>query len=155
MGSLRADKAGSGSSRNAGGGDQVAKTQQAKRSRSAARIADAASVGIKWQLLKIAMLAIVDAVSLYALLVLGSKQQWVIFTVVLVIALAVNWIYLSKRKIPAKHLTPGVIFLAIFQIFVILYTGYIGFTNYSTSHNGDKNQAVSALLGSALERVPD
>src|SRR5690606_25651763 len=67
----------------------------------------------------------------------------------------VNWIYFSRRALPAKYLAPGVIFLALFQVFVLLYTGYVGFTNYGTGHNGSKEQAVNALTASSLERVPD
>ena len=67
----------------------------------------------------------------------------------------VNWIYFSRRKLPAKYLTPGVIFLVVFQIFVLIYTGYIAFTNYGTGHNGSKEQAVAALMSAALQRVPE
>ena len=31
---------------------------------------------------------------------------------VAVIAALVNWVYFSRRKLPAKYLTPGLIFLA-------------------------------------------
>ena len=49
----------------------------------------------------------------------------------------------------------GVVFLALFQVFVLLYTGYIAFTNYGTGHVGSKEQAVSSLMAASLERVPD
>ncbi|MGO4102922.1 ABC transporter permease subunit [Leifsonia sp. YAF41] len=127
-------------------------TTQQKR---AARIADSASVGITTLLIKIVSLGLVDAIAVYALFILFAQKEWLIGALVAVVTVLVNWIYFSKRKLPAKYLTPGVIFLVIFQIFVIGYTGYIGFTNYSTGHNSDKDQAVSALMNSALERVPD
>ena len=67
----------------------------------------------------------------------------------------VNWIYFSRGSSPAKYLTPGVIFLVLFQVFVLVYTGYIAFTNYGTGHNGSKEQAVSSLMASSLQRVED
>jgi arabinogalactan oligomer/maltooligosaccharide transport system permease protein len=126
-----------------------------KRQREAARIADAASGGIKVVLGKILLLAIVDALALYAIFVLFLNDQWLVLRLVAVVTGIVNWIYFSRRKLPAKYLTPGVIFLVVFQVFVLLYTGYIAFTNYGTGHNGTKEQAVSALMSAALERVPD
>ena len=130
-------------------------TKRVARSRSAARIADQASAGVKVLLVKIAALGIVDAIAVYALFVLILSEAWVVAALVTIVTAAVNWIYFSRRKLPAKYLAPGVIFLAVFQIFVVGYTAYIGFTNYSTGHNSDKSQAISALMSSALERVPD
>ena len=126
-----------------------------RREKQAARMAEAASDGVKAILIKIALLGLVDATALYALFILFAKEEWVVFALVLVVIGIVNWIYFSPGKLPAKYLTPGVIFLVVFQIFAIVYTGYIGFTNYSTGHNSDKAQAVSALMSSAQERVPD
>ena len=93
--------------------------------------------------------------ALTALFVLVLKEQWLVVALVVVATVALNAIYFSRRLIPAKYLAPGVIFLVIFQVFVLLYTGFISLTNYGTGHNGTKEQAVSALMSSALERVPD
>ncbi|MHA6669932.1 ABC transporter permease subunit [Homoserinimonas sp. A447] len=130
-------------------------TKRAARSRSAARIAEQASGGVKVLLLKMLALGIVDAIAVYALFVLVLSDEWLVAVMVAVVTLIVNWIYFSRRALPAKYLTPGIIFLVIFQIFVVGYTAYIGFTNYSTGHNSDKSQAIDALMSSALERVPD
>jgi len=126
-----------------------------KRQRQAANIADAASGGIKMLLLKLVLLGILDAIAVYAVLVLAGFDQWLIAIVVAAVAALVNWIYFSRRKLPAKYLTPGIIFLVLFQVFVLVYTGYIAFTNYGTGHNGSKEQAVSSLMASSLQRVED
>src|SRR5690349_15251816 len=98
-----------------------------KRQRQAANIADAASGGIKMLLLKLVLLGILDAIAVYAVLVLAGFDQWLIAIVVAAVAALVNWIYFSRRKLPAKYLTPGIIFLVLFQVFVLVYTGYIAF----------------------------
>ncbi|MDT0158358.1 ABC transporter permease subunit [Microbacterium sp. ARD32] len=126
-----------------------------RKQRQAAAIAEAASGHVGWMLLKIGLLAIVDAIALYAAFVLYTASEWVVLGVVVVVAILVNWIYFSRRHVPAKYLTPGVIFLILFQVFTLLYTGYIGFTNYGTGHNGSKDQAVASLMRSAQERVAD
>ena len=128
---------------------------QSSRSRRAARVAEAASAGVKVLLVKIALLSIVDAISVYALMVLFLREDWLVFGAVLAVTLIVNWIYYSRAKLPAKYLAPGLIFLLIFQVFVIGYTGYIAFTNYGTGHNSDKPDAVNALIVSSQQRVPD
>ncbi|HVL61489.1 MAG TPA: maltose ABC transporter permease, partial [Microbacterium sp.] len=126
-----------------------------KRQRQAAGIADAASGSMKMLLVKLLALGIVDAIALYALFVLVTADQWLIAAIVAVVTIAVNWIYFSRRKLPAKYLTPGVLFLVLFQVFVLVYTGYIAFTNYGTGHNGSQEQAVSSLMASSLQRVED
>lgn len=129
--------------------------QPTKRQRRAANIADAASGGLRMLVLKLVALGIVDAIALYAAIVLVTGGQWLVAAIVVLVAAVVNWIYFSRRKLPAKYLTPGIIFLVIFQVFVLVYTGYIAFTNYGTGHNGSKEQAVSSLMASSLQRVED
>ena len=126
-----------------------------KRQRQASSIADAASGGLKMLLVKLVLLGIVDAVAVFAVFVLVTSGQWLIAGVVALVAAVVNWVYFSRRKLPAKYLTPGIIFLVLFQVFVLIYTGYIAFTNYGTGHNGSKEQAVSSLMASSLQRVED
>lgn len=126
-----------------------------RRQRQATRIAEAASGPIGWMLLKILLLAVVDAIALYAVFVLVGQHEWLVLGLVVAVTVLVNYIYFSRKRVPAKYLTPGIIFLIIFQVFTLLYTGYIGFTNYGTGHNGTKDQAISSLLASAQERVED
>ena len=126
-----------------------------KRQRQAANIADAASGGVKILLVKLLALGLVDAIALYALFILATAGQWLVAAIVAAVTVLVNWVYFSRRKLPAKYLTPGVIFLVLFQVFVLVYTGYIAFTNYGTGHNGSKEQAVSSLMASSLQRVED
>ncbi|MFC8679970.1 ABC transporter permease subunit [Microbacterium ureisolvens] len=128
---------------------------QTPRQRSAARIADAASGRTRWLLLKIALLAIVDAIALYAVFVLFLNSEWLVLALVAGVTILVNWIYFSRKHIPAKYLTPGIILLVAFQIFTLVYTAYIGFTNYGTGHNGSKDQAIASLMRSSLVRVDD
>src|SRR5690606_34395701 len=47
----------------------------------------------------------------------------------------------------------GLLLLGLFQVCVLLYTWHVGFTNFRTGHIGTKEQAVSSLLASSLQRV--
>lgn len=135
--------------------DAVSGVKLTKRQRRASHIADAAAGGVKVLLLKLLLLGVVDAVAIYGVVILATAGQWLVAAIVVGVAVIVNWIYFSRRKLPAKYLAPGVIFLILFQVFVLVYTGYIAFTNYGTGHNGSKDQAVSSLMSSSLERVED
>jgi arabinogalactan oligomer/maltooligosaccharide transport system permease protein len=135
--------------------DPTRKDAESSRSKRAGRIADHASGGVVALLVKITLLAVVDAIAVYALFILFLKQDWLIFAIVVLGTAAINIIYFSKRMLPAKYLAPGLVFLLIFQIFVIGYTAYISFTNYGTGHNSTKEDAVTALIQSAQYRVPD
>ena len=105
---------------------------------------------------KIVLLAFIDAVAVYAAFFVLLQGNLVATVAILVVTGVINVVYLARRRfLPAKYLTPGLLFLAVFQIFVLLYTGYVGFTNYGTGHNGSKEQAVSSLLASSLVRVED
>ncbi|MGR0219700.1 ABC transporter permease subunit [Agromyces sp. ZXT2-6] len=126
-----------------------------KRQRQAASIADAASGNMKSFIIKLVLMGLVDAIAVYAIFILAVQREWLVLGVIVAVTAFVNWIYFSRRRLPAKYLTPGVIFLALFQVFVLLYTGYVAFTNYGTGHNGSKEQAVSSLMAASLERVPD
>ncbi|MGO3884864.1 MAG: ABC transporter permease subunit [Mycetocola sp.] len=101
------------------------------------------------------LLAVLDAVSVLALYVLLVKEEWLLFGIVTAVTIALNLIYLLRGLLPLKYLAPGVLFLLVFQVFVIGYTGYISLTNYGTGHNSTKDDAVSALIQSAQTRVPD
>lgn len=125
-----------------------------KRKRALA-YAEAASAGWKVWLVKLVALGVIDAAAIYAILVLVADGEWLVPALIAVAAIAVNYIYLRPGVLPAKYLTPGLIFLVIFQIFVVLYTVYIAFTNYGSGHNSDKDDAVNALLLQAQTRVPD
>ncbi|MCU1441659.1 MAG: binding-protein-dependent transport system inner rane protein [Rhodoglobus sp.] len=106
-------------------------------------------------LVKIVLLGIVDALAVFALFTLFMQQSWLVFGIALAVTLALNFIYLKPGLLPAKYLAPGIVFLAIFQIFVVLYSGYIAFTNYGDGHNSTKEDAVTAIIARSQERVPD
>jgi arabinogalactan oligomer/maltooligosaccharide transport system permease protein len=126
-----------------------------RRRRRAAAYADAAAAGWKVWLFKIVALGLVDAMAVYAVLVLLTQGQWLIAALIVVGVVILNAVYLIPGLLPAKYLAPGLVFLLIFQIFVVLYTVYIAFTNYGSGHNSTKEDAISALLQQSQTRVED
>jgi arabinogalactan oligomer/maltooligosaccharide transport system permease protein len=106
-------------------------------------------------LVKIVLLGLVDAVAAFVLLQLAASGEWLIFAVSLAVTLVINWIYLRRGGLPAKYLAPGVFFLLLFQVFVMIFSTYIAFTNYGDGHNSTKEDAIQSIQISAQERVPD
>ena len=101
------------------------------------------------------LLGLVDALAVYVLMMLFLSESWGALAVSSAVVLAINWIYLRKGGLPAKYLAPGVLFLLVFQVFVVLFSGYIAFTNYGDGHNSTKDDAIAAIQLTAQKRVPD
>ena len=111
--------------------------------------------GTKGTIAKIVLLGLVDALAVYVLMMLFLSQSWLALAVSAAVVLVINWIYLRKGGLPAKYLAPGVLFLLVFQVFVVMFSGYIAFTNYGDGHNSTKDDAIAAIQLTAQKRVPD
>ncbi|WP_273654369.1 ABC transporter permease subunit [Cellulomonas fimi] len=104
---------------------------------------------------KTVLVALVDALGVYGILAAGALGQWGIVAFLVVALVAVNVVYFSKKMLPAKYLVPGLIFLLVYQVFVVLYTGFTAFTNYGDGHNSTQADAVEAILVQNEARLPD
>ena len=106
-------------------------------------------------LLRIVLMGLLNALAVYGLFATYLQSLWGMFGFLLVATIAANIIYFSRRFVPAKYLFPGLLFLAIFQIFVVLYTGYVSFTNYGDGRNLTQDAALERILALSERRVPD
>ena len=105
--------------------------------------------------IKIVLLAVLDAVGAFAVFTLVTLDQAVAAVALGAVVIVLNVVYLRRGLLPAKYLAPGLIFLAVFQVFVVVYTGYIAFTNYGDQHNSTKQDAIEQIIRTAQVRVPD
>ncbi|WP_150307268.1 ABC transporter permease subunit [Planctomonas psychrotolerans] len=112
--------------------------------------------GLGWGfLVKLLLMALVNAIGLSVILGAVRSESWFILGAAIVLLVATDVIYFTKRALPLKYMAPGLIFLLVFQIFSLVYTGYVAFTNYGSGHSGSQAQAVQAALIQAEQRVPD
>lgn len=102
---------------------------------------------------KLGVLGTVDAVAVTMIMVLLAQELMAQAGLSIAVLLIVNWIYLRKGGLPAKYLTPGVLFLIVFQLYVLLFSGYTAFTNYGSAHNGDKSLAIQTINNAAYRIV--
>lgn len=106
--------------------------------------------------LKLILLGLVNAIAVWAAVILAGDGKWVALTVLLVTTLALDAIYLVPAwTLPAKFLIPGTLFLLAFQVVPIAYTVNIAFTNYSTGHILSKSEAIATLEERSLQETPN
>ncbi|MCS4485002.1 ABC transporter permease subunit [Gleimia sp. 6138-11-ORH1] len=103
--------------------------------------------------IKLFLMALVNALGVYIIVSAYTSQSWIIFGASLTILLLVDYVYFSPRTLALKYMAPGLVFLLIFQVFVMGYTGYIAFTNYGDRHLLDKDSAAQSLLRQRVDRV--
>lgn len=97
-------------------------------------------------IIKLILMALVNALGIYIIVQAFTADSRVLGVGMTLLLIFVDWVYFSKRTIVLKYLTPGLVFLLVFQVFTILYTGYIAFTNYGHQHILDKPSAIESLL---------
>lgn len=104
-------------------------------------------------LIKLALMALVNAFGIMTAISAWSAESWIVLGVVVLLVIIGDWVYFTRRALPLKYLLPGLIFLLVFQVFIFGYTAYIAFTNYGTGHVGTQEQAVEAALIQGERRV--
>ncbi len=107
-------------------------------------------------LIKITLLGLLNAVAVYGAIVAALGRDWIVLGVIVVATVVLDLIYLPANKLlPGKYLAPGVVFLLLFQVFVVGYSIYIGFTNYGDGHILDKQSAIESIQRNNQVQVPD
>ena len=104
-------------------------------------------------LVKIALLGLVLAIAIFGAFPLIEQQQWLRLALLVLVTAVIFWVYLSPRRIPAKYLIPGTLFLLAFQVFPVLYTMSTAFTNFGDAHRGSKEDAIQAIEGASITKV--
>lgn len=102
---------------------------------------------------KLGVLGTVDAVAVTMIMVLLAQELITHAIISVAVLIVINWIYLRKGGLPAKYLAPGVLFLIVFQVYVLMFSGYTAFTNYGSAHNGDKALAIQTINNAAYRIV--
>ncbi|GGI03787.1 ABC transporter permease subunit [Egicoccus halophilus] len=146
-----AGRGASDASRPAGGPNGRRPSREPFADRLAARLGSNSLTGLFF---KLVFLGVVNGLALYAVSTLLPLRAWTPLLVVVVATLALDAVYLSRRTLPLKFLIPGTIALLVFQVYPVLYTAYIGFTNYGTGNVLTQDQAVDRILAGAT-RVPE
>ncbi len=122
--------------------------------RPARRVREPGSSGsLRGLVIKIALMALVNAFGAYVVLAAWAEGSYGILWSMVALVVIADYVYFSRRALPMKYVLPGLVFLLVYQIYVVAYTGYVAFTNYGDGHNSTKDDAISALLAQNERRV--
>ncbi|HET9443407.1 MAG TPA: hypothetical protein VFO65_08790, partial [Acidimicrobiales bacterium] len=101
-------------------------------------------------MVKLAFLAAVNGLAVYGAYVMADRRSWAPLAVTVAATVAIDWVYLGRRRIAAKYLIPGTVFLLAFQVYPVLYNVYVSFTNYGTGNLLTKSQALDRILSGSV-----
>jgi arabinogalactan oligomer/maltooligosaccharide transport system permease protein len=105
---------------------------------------------------KLVLLGLVNALALWAAVILIGSEDWIAVAVLVLTTVAIDLVYLLPRgTLPAKFLLPGTVFLLAFQVIPIIYTINVAFTNYSTGHILPRGEAIEAVQRNSLAVPPN
>ncbi|WP_395728312.1 ABC transporter permease subunit [Nakamurella sp.] len=111
------------------------------------------SVGAGNLIIKIILVGLIDALLIWCLAQAWTAEWWPAVVFFAIVLIAVNAVYFTKGNLPLKYLVPGLIFLVVYQLFTMFFTGYLSFTNYGTGHFGDKDASIAAIQASNVVPV--
>ena len=104
---------------------------------------------------KIILLSVIAAIAVWLAIPLFNAQMWVALGILIVTTGLLFFIFIQPWHIPIKYLIPGTIFLIAFQIIPVAQTVTTAFTNYGDGHRGTKEEAITSIETSSVQKVPD
>ena len=103
--------------------------------------------------MKIILIGLVNAFGLFMVSQFFLVDQVGLAAIAILGLVIINVIYWRRGWLPAKYLTPGLVFLLVFQVFVIIYTVIISFTNSGSGHNVTKDSAIESIINNSIVRL--
>lgn len=101
--------------------------------------------GLSGSILKLLFLGVLDAMAIWAGIVLVGDARYLLVALLLIGVLLVNIIFLSRRAYPWRYILPGLIFFLAMTVYPFVYTVRIAFTNFGAGHFLTREQVVDML----------
>ena len=105
--------------------------------------------------LRIVGLMILNAMAVYAVVVLITEGAWGFLASLVIGTLFINWVYFSHKTVALRWIAPGLILMLVFVVWPILFSVYIAFTNWSTGNILTKDQAIERLEDEVIRADPE
>ena len=107
--------------------------------------------GTPWVIaVKLVLLAIVNGLVLFGLPRMIEQRAWTMLAAAVIATIIIDIVYLRRDLLPLKYLVPGTVFLLMFQVYPVIYTFYLSFTNYGAGHILGKQQAIEQIEAQSL-----
>ncbi len=97
------------------------------------------------RLFRLALMVAVDSFVVWFVLRLVALGYTPFAAVIVAIALFVNVVLLRKETYPIRWMVVGLVLMALFVVYPIIFTVWVAFTNYGEGHLITKEQAVDRL----------
>ena len=98
------------------------------------------------RLIRLAILIAVDVTVIWFLNRLASLGYYPLAAAILIITIFVNVVLLRREAYPVRWMVLGLVFMALFTIYPIVFTVWVSFTNYGEGHLITEEQAIDQLL---------
>ncbi|WP_392468817.1 ABC transporter permease subunit [Arsenicicoccus cauae] len=85
---------------------------------------------------------------------MSAQGMWLGVSTVAFVGLCILAVYATRRAVPMKYLLPGFLCLLALQIWPIIFTIMVSFTNYGDGHLGTKDEAVKQIVANSVQVVP-
>ena len=105
-------------------------------------------------IVKLIMLGLAVAIAIWGAIPLINGQNWIGLGILILATIAMLYIYLTPKIVPAKYLFFGTIFLLALQVTPVIYTVSIAFTNFGDGHRGSKQDAIVAIESASVTQAP-
>ena len=106
---------------------------------------ETASTSVLPRILRLGILVLVDAFVIWFLTKLIPLGYYPLSAAIAVTAIFVNVVLLRPEAYPIRWMVVGLVLMALFTIYPILFTIWVAFTNYGEGHLITKEQAVAQL----------
>jgi len=97
------------------------------------------------RLLRLAIVIAVDSLVVWFVLKLVALGYYTFAEVIVIIDIFVNVVMLRKETYPIRWMVVGLVLMALFTIYPIVFTVWVAFTNYGEGHLITKEQAVDQM----------
>lgn len=110
-------------------------------------------VSIMPRLIRFAILIALDTFVFWFLNRLVSLGYYPLAAAILIIAIFVNIVLLRKETYPLRWMIVGLVLMALFTLYPIIFTVWVAFTNYGEGHLITQEQAINQI--SNLKYLPE
>jgi len=98
------------------------------------------------KLLRFAALIVIDAFVIWFLIRLISLGYYPLAAAIIIIAIFANAVILRQEAYPVRWMLVGLVLMAMFVIYPIIFTVWVSFTNYGEGHLITQQQAIDQIL---------
>ncbi|OGO13310.1 MAG: hypothetical protein A2Y53_05550 [Chloroflexi bacterium RBG_16_47_49] len=115
-------------------------------SRDILKVSPTSTIPFVPRLLRLAILIAIDVFVVWLLNRLVALGYFPLAAAFLIITIFVNVVILRKEAYPIRWMVVGLVLMALFTIYPIIFTIWVAFTNYGESHLITKQQALDQFL---------